>query len=171
MTAYGVVIKYPWVSLVLLVFPIVYCIIIWLILRHDTMVYTLADYLFTILRPKVNRLLQLPDSDSVWLWEQFRYRQHLESGTRKAIFHRFLAFFRYGVPFLLSIVSVLLFVQIKYSNRIYFDSADISILCLNAAVIIFTSILMLSWVTRRPSFTESSAAKEHDGQKRQSTIQ
>lgn len=165
-TAYGITINYPSISLVLLMFPLIYCIIIWLILRHDTMVYTLADYLFTILRPKVNQVLQLSDSDSVWLWEEFRYRQHLKSGTKRAIFHRFLAFFRYGVPFFLSVVSMLLFIQIKYSNRICFDTADISILCLDSAVMIFTLVLMLSWIARRPKFMESSTSKEHNVQKR-----
>ena len=162
-TVYGLTINNPSISLVLLMFPIMYCIIIWLILRHDTMLYTLADYLFTNLRPKVNQLLQLTDSNSVWLWERFRYNQHLESGCIRSIFHRFLAFVRYGIPFLLSIVSMFLFVYIKYSNNIDFETGDIIMFCFNLALITFTLALMLFWVTQ-------PLKEDLYGKKRQNTI-
>ena len=69
-TVYGFALRYPSIAGVLLTFPILYWILIWLILRHDTMLYTLVEYLFKHLRPNVNHLLALADHESVWLWER-----------------------------------------------------------------------------------------------------
>lgn len=159
LTAFGLALNNAGVRLVLLIFPIMYCMIIWLILRHDVMIYIVVDYLFTDLRPRVNQLLELSEYDSVWLWERFRYNKHLESGVRGSIFHRFLAFIRYGIPFLLSIVSIALFTHISVVNQVRLRIEDITLLVVDILLMAFTFVLMAYWVTQSPSMIKISLDK------------
>ncbi len=156
LTAFGLALDNTAVKLVLLIFPIIYCMIIWLILRHDVMIYIVVDYLFTDLRPRVNQLLGLSEYNSVWLWERFRYNKHLETGVRSSIFHRFLAFVRYGIPFLLSIVSVTLFVHINIVNHIRLRAGDVTLLVVDIILMGFTLMLMAYWVSQSPSIIKIS---------------
>jgi hypothetical protein len=166
-TAYGLAIQNPAISGILLAFPFAFSMIIWLILRHDTMIFTTIDYLYNRLRPKVNTLLQMDHDSSVWLWESYWVKRHLRSGFLKSVFHRFLALVRYGVPFLLSVLSLLLFQNIKETKGLAIQATEYNIIYVGFVTIAFTFFLMAYWVGQSSSQIKGEAWNTQDHSNKQ----
>ena len=139
--------KQPTAAL-LLIFPILYLSMIMLILRHDTMLLTLAEYLFLDLRIRANKLVFVNSENSVWNWEAYRFTHQLKSGKLKSLFHRLLAFTRYGIPFSLTLLSIVLFLTIRGINWYVFSIFERTLLIIDAIGIFFVFCAMLFWVSQ-----------------------
>ncbi len=160
LTAFGVSVSQPAAAAVLLAFPLMYCIVIWLILRHDVIVYTAAVYIFTVLRPRVNTLIGLEPRDSVWTWDRFLYRSHLTIGKWRAILYRSLAFVRYAIPFILSVVSIVLFLQLKPSGDDEILGWERGALWVSLSLMAVTLLLLIVWVLQSHSALEDEDEEE-----------
>jgi len=145
-SAFGFIVVKPELCLILLMFPLIYCIIIWLILRHDTMLRTLAQYINNNLKFKLNQKLNLKKNSEVWEWEKFRYTNQLKSGFFRSVMNRFLAFTRYIIPYSLSLASLFLYILVKKINHLEFNNIDFIFLFINILILLFTFVLMLFWV-------------------------
>lgn len=150
-SAYVIIVNNDSLAPILLMFPIIYCIIILLILRHDTMLRTIADYISNNLKIKLNKELETDKDSSIWEWEKYRYTSQLKSGFINSLLHRFLALTRYLIPYLFSISSILLFLSTKNFKFSELDKSDWILLSINIVILILTLILMASWVLQSPN--------------------
>jgi hypothetical protein len=132
----GTVVEREQYTLLLLI-PLVFILIGWLLLSQEYMIDTLGVYINTRLAPRMECLLarKMQTRGPLWEWELFQYSTFYGASLGRLL-QAILGTARYVLPVLPGIASIIAYLQLFRSREFHIGSIDTTLLLIDIAAMI-----------------------------------